>query len=385
MEAIVLAGGFGTRLSHVVSDVPKPMAPVNSQPFLQYILNDLIKKGIDHIVIAVGYKKEIIMNYFGCEYRGTLIEYSCEDTPLFTGGAIKKALYCCKEEDVFIINGDTYFDVNLHDMMDAHKNKQATLTVAVKQMKEFDRYGKIEANNNDRIIAFSEKQFCELGIINGGIYIIKKEALHCIECDKFSFEKDYMEKYVLEIPMYTYESKGYFIDIGIPDDYYKSQEDLKKVSKKVNAAFFDRDGTININYGHVYEKEKLEFVQGVPEIIKEYNDKGQMVIVVTNQAGIAKGIYTIEQMNRFNKYLNQELMSRYGAHIDAFYYCPHHPDYTGDCDCRKPKPGMFIKAAKEYNIDLTESIMYGDKESDREAATSAGIKQFVLITCKSNV
>ena len=144
-------------------------------------------------------------------------------------------------------------------------------------------------------------------------------------------------------------------------------------------AFFDRDGTINVNYGHVYRIEDLKFIKGVPEIIKTYNDANIPVIVITNQAGIAKGIYTVAEMHRFNHYMNEQLQDRYGAHIDAFYFCPHHPDYTGPCSCRKPEPGLFFQAAQEWNIDLSESIMYGDKESDEKAARLAGIGLYKMI------
>ena len=148
---------------------------------------------------------------------------------------------------------------------------------------------------------------------------------------------------------------------------------------KRSAAFFDRDGTINVNYGHVYKPADLTFVEGTPEVIRKYNDAHIPVIVVTNQAGIAKGMYTEVDMHRFNSYMNRCLREKYNAHIDAFYFCPHHPDYTGECDCRKPKPGMFFRAAKDWNIDLSKSIMYGDKESDKQAAEQAGIPRFVWI------
>ena len=134
-----------------------------------------------------------------------------------------------------------------------------------------------------------------------------------------------------------------------------------------------------MNYGHVYRCEDLKFVPGVPKIIKKYNDARIPVIVVTNQAGIAKGLYTEEDMHRFNNYMNQRLQADYGAHIDAFYFCPHHPDYTGPCTCRKPSPGLLLQAAQEHGISLSESVMYGDKESDHQAAKVAGIKEFHYI------
>lgn len=144
------------------------------------------------------------------------------------------------------------------------------------------------------------------------------------------------------------------------------------------AAFFDRDGTINVDFGHVYRTEDLVFIPGMPEIIAKYNRENTLVIVVTNQGGIAKGLYTEEDMHQFNKYMNRRLRNEFNAHIDAFYFCPHHPAHTGSCNCRKPKPGMYFQAARELGIDLTQSIMYGDKRSDQLAAESAGIRKFVF-------
>ena len=150
------------------------------------------------------------------------------------------------------------------------------------------------------------------------------------------------------------------------------------------AAFFDRDGTINVNFGHVYKPEDLVFVPGIPEIIAEYNRKGVPVIVVTNQAGIAKGIYSEQDMHRFNQYMNERLQKEYGAHVDAIYFCPDHPDITGICDCRKPKAGMLFRAAAELGINLAASVLYGDKDSDKKAAEEAGIPKFILVSDPRN-
>lgn len=153
----------------------------------------------------------------------------------------------------------------------------------------------------------------------------------------------------------------------------------------IGAAFFDRDGTINVNFGHVYRTEDLEFVPGTPELIKLYNEAHIPVIVVTNQSGIAKGIYTEEDMRRFHRCMNAELDRRFGARVDAFYFCPHHPDYTGMCSCRKPAPGLFFLAARDWKVSLPDSVMYGDKESDRIAARRAGILTFHWIRCDKNI
>lgn len=226
MEAIVLAGGFGTRLKEVVSDVPKPMAPVNGKPFLEYLIKDLREKGISHIILAVGYKKEIIREYFKNRYENIEITYSEELTPLGTGGAIRKALKLAKEGDIFIINGDTFFDVDLKRMKEFHTKNKSTLTVAVKEMKNFDRYGSLVIKEN-RIIEFEEKKKKDKGKINGGIYLVKKDLLNRVEKENFSFEKEVLEDKRIE--KYSYESKGYFIDIGIPEDYFKIKEQFEVI------------------------------------------------------------------------------------------------------------------------------------------------------------
>ncbi|NLK96424.1 MAG: NTP transferase domain-containing protein [Clostridiales bacterium] len=226
MEAIVLAGGFGTRLSHIVSDVPKPMAPVCGQPFLKYIFDHLLKNGVNNIILAVGYKAEIIQQYFGNNYNGINITYSCEDTPLGTGGAIKKALKFCKEDNVFIINGDTYFDVDLKKMKSFHSEKDSELSIVVKPMNKFERYGAVVIEN-DKIKRFEEKKSTLKGKINGGIYLINSKMMNAVDEKSFSFEKVILESGLVEI--YAFESNGYFIDIGIPEDYYRAQIDFEKM------------------------------------------------------------------------------------------------------------------------------------------------------------
>lgn len=224
MEAIILAGGFGTRLRHIVADVPKPMADVCGKPFLQYIIDDLIHKGIKRIIIAVGYKKEYIIDYFGDSYKNIEILYSSEDTPLFTGGAIKKALGLCTAENVLIVNGDTFFDVDIPIMLDEHKQNNNDITIAIKHMTSFDRYGSVEVKD-DKVIRFYDKQYKENGYINGGIYILKIDIFKNIDKIKFSFEEDILEKLIYKTGVY--KSDGYFIDIGIQQDYFKANREFK--------------------------------------------------------------------------------------------------------------------------------------------------------------
>lgn len=225
MEVIILAGGFGTRLRHIISNVPKPMAIVAGRPFLKYILEYLRREGVTHAVIAVGYKKESIMEYFGDEYRGIKLTYSSEEKPLFTGGAVKQALGCCREDSVFVINGDTFFDVPLKKMEEDFLYHRANIGVAVHEMHQFSRYGTVLTDAEQWITGFEEKKEMQHGLINGGVYLIQKHILDGYP-EVFSFEKDVLEKLVGSLKVRAFDSPGYFIDIGIPEDYYKAQKDF---------------------------------------------------------------------------------------------------------------------------------------------------------------
>lgn len=223
MEAIILAGGFGTRLQHIVADVPKPMAPINNKPFLVFILDYLKKYNFTKVIMAVGYKSSSIKNYFKNSYKGMEIIYSDEDNPLGTGGAIKKALVNSDKDKIFILNGDTFFECNLNEMRITHENSSCDITVAVKMMNDYSRYGSVVIKDS-KIIKFVEKQKTYQGIINAGIYLINRKIFEEIQEVEFSFEQLILES--LKYSMCAYESNGYFIDIGIPEDYYKAQKDL---------------------------------------------------------------------------------------------------------------------------------------------------------------
>lgn len=227
MEAIILAGGKGTRLQSVVYDIPKPMAPINEKPFLCYVLDELSIWGFQHVILSVGYKKEVIEAFFGDDYNGMRITYSKEDEPLGTGGAIKKALEYANNKNVFILNGDTFFKINYKHMLEFHMTKKSALTVALKQMFQVDRYG-IVITDGDRIIEFLEKQFRDVGFINGGVYLFHKSSFDMEQMEScFSFEVDFLQKYYSELTFDAFKSEGYFIDIGIPEDYQRAQIELK--------------------------------------------------------------------------------------------------------------------------------------------------------------
>lgn len=225
-EAIVLAGGMGTRLRSVIRDIPKPMAPIGERPFLSFLLDELQAQGIDRVILSTGYKHETVEDYYGKAYKGMELVYSVEETPLGTGGAIKKALQQVESPHVLILNGDTMFRVDLQAMRKFHLEHDADLSLALKHMKDSQRYGVVETDNK-RVVHFQEKTESKAGAINGGVYMLRKQALLNRQLpEKFSFEKEFMEAHYRELKVMAFESEGYFIDIGIPEDYTKAQTEL---------------------------------------------------------------------------------------------------------------------------------------------------------------
>lgn len=229
MEAIVLAGGFGTRIQSVVSDVPKPMAPVVGKPFLYYLLKSLVKQDIRKIILAVGYKKEAIIDHFGKKFESANLLYSVEEEPLGTGGGIRNALEMSENEEVLILNGDTYFDLPLKDLILFHQHGSYDLTMSLKPLENFDRYGTVVIEK-DRVERMKEKQPCEKGLINGGVYVLNKRVLNKFPLNtRFSFETEVLEKEVHQLNFGAFVSDAYFMDIGIPEDYQKAQEDFRYI------------------------------------------------------------------------------------------------------------------------------------------------------------
>jgi D-glycero-alpha-D-manno-heptose 1-phosphate guanylyltransferase len=226
-EAIILAGGFGTRLQHILPNVPKPMAPIGDSPFLSILLDELSSFGITDVVLSTGYLHEQIEEYYHNDYQGIKLSYAHETEPLGTGGAIKYALSFCKTEKVFILNGDTLFRVNLHTFAAFHQQHNSDLSIALRQVDDVSRYGSVSISPDGKILNFKEKNSdFGKGLINGGIYLLKKNILDNISAKTFSFEKDFMEKYYTQQLFYGYPCGGYFIDIGVPEDYARAVQKL---------------------------------------------------------------------------------------------------------------------------------------------------------------
>jgi D-glycero-alpha-D-manno-heptose 1-phosphate guanylyltransferase len=232
--AVIVAGGYGTRLLSVVPHVPKPMAPINKQPFLNYQLNYLLHSAIKNVVISTGHLAEKIKNYYGASYRGLNIRYVTEKIPLGTGGGIRLALEKADEKEVLILNGDSFFDIPVDAFNKLHGAQKSVASIALRKVDDASRYGTIVTDKRQRISSFSEKTNLAMpGTINGGVYILNTKTFmqHTPPGTAFSIETDFFEKQ-LGLPIYGFEFDGYFIDIGVPQDYARAQDDFKAFKYK---------------------------------------------------------------------------------------------------------------------------------------------------------
>ena len=386
-DVVILAGGLGERLRHVISDTQKAMAPICGKPFLCYLLDELIAQGAQRFVLAVGYQSKQIEAYFGNAYRGVEIVYSREETPLGTGGSIRQALGFCKTTDVIVVNGDTFFDANLSALLQTHRKKRAALTLALKPMTGFDRYGTVSLAADCRIVGFHEKKPVKAGLINGGVYAIKKSVAKKMPSGRFSFEKKVLEP--LKLDTFGTVFNGYFIDIGVPSDYFRAQTEipLRNGQTAFKAAFLDRDGVINKEKDYLWKIKDFEFIDGAPQAMARLRAQGYLIIIITNQAGVAKGFFTENDIAILHSYMKEQLKDT--TQIDAIYYSPYHPHgsvecYRADSRNRKPSPGMIDHAVADFatkgiTIDLSRSLIVGDTEKDIETGINAGIGRKVLV------
>jgi D-glycero-alpha-D-manno-heptose 1-phosphate guanylyltransferase len=385
-EVIILAGGLGTRLRSVVSDLPKCMAPVAGQPFLKHVIRYLLSQGIEKFIFSLGYKHEIIEEFLTSQFPTLHCEFSVEQEPLGTGGAIYLACKRAKDNDVFVVNGDTLFKADLKKAALFHIEQGADCTLLLKPMQGFERYGAVELDDDYAVSSFREKQYFQTGDINAGIYILNVEQF--IDKDfpeKFSFEKDYLEKHYRERKIFGVIQDSYFIDIGIPADFQKAQEELKQIPLVLGGmntdwtVFLDRDGVIN------YEKEndyilnwsEFEFYPGATKAISLLSEKFAKLIVVSNQRGVGRGLMSEKDLLNIQRQMKLEI-EKNGGRIDKIYYCTatdSHHFY------RKPNPGMALQAAKDFpSIDLSKTIMVGNKLSDMQFGRNAGTHTVYLKT-----
>lgn len=379
-DAVILAGGFGTRLSHVVSDVPKPMAPVYGKPFLTYLIDRLIETGIRRVILATGYKHECIESYFGASYRGAEIVYSQETTPLFTGGAICQAAAQIQSDDFIVLNGDTLFDIDLKKLYDFHVGHHANLCVALRHVADTSRYGSVTCANNN-IIAFSEKtESVGAGDINGGIYAINHAWLISQNLPtKFSFEKELMQPLAGDPSFYGLRFTDYFIDIGVPEDYFRAQEEFKHLFPKDEFLFLDRDGILNKHLPGDYVRNwsMWEWLPGTLDAMPALAKRYKRIFIVTNQQGVGKGLMTQADLDEVHRHMIADIEAA-GGRIDKVYVCTelesaHSPN-------RKPEIGMALQAKIDFpEVDFHRSVMVGDSKSDELFAQRSRMRFFESI------
>ena len=385
-EAIILAGGLGTRLREVIPDLPKCMAPVAGRPFLFYVINYLRSQGIEKFIFSVGYKHETIENYLNEQF--STLDFNCiiEKEPLGTGGAIQLALHKAIEKDVLVVNGDTLFKIDASKLISLHSSKNADCSIALKPMKYFDRYGSVMLNNDHSISGFAEKKFHETGYINGGIYILDKEKFEGETLpEKFSFEKDYLEKFYSKRQLYGLVQDVYFIDIGIPDDYERAQYELAKLPLELTSTdkswslFIDRDGVINHEKENDYIRNwnEFRFYKGVKEAMKLFAGKFGKIFLVSNQRGVERGLMSEKDLEEIHINLKQDVGSA-GGRIDMIYFCTSIDNKNPN---RKPNPGMAFQAKKDFpEIDFSRSIIVGNKPSDMLFGRNAGMHTIYVKT-----
>ena len=385
MECVVLAGGMGTRLRSAVAQLPKCLAPVAGRPFLAWLLDDLREAGFDHIILSLGYRHEDIEEWVASRDDRDAVTCVVEKEPLGTGGGVRLALREAVEEEVFVLNGDTFFGVDFTAMQAFHRQSGATATLALKPMLDFDRYGEVSCDADGRITAFHEKQPCREGLINGGIYLLRRDALEAMP-DKFSLEKDYFVPLSTQGRLAGFRSEGYFIDIGIPADYARAGRDFASGAWKpypYDALLLDRDGVINVLRPGDYVKciDEFTFCDGALEALRLLDPQFRRIVIVTNQRGVGRGLMREEDLERIHAWMCARIREA-GGRIDRIYCCTA----TDEADPRrKPNTGMLDEVRADYpDIDLRRSILAGDSPSDWQMAERAGIP-FVRITETDNL
>ena len=397
MQTVIMAGGKGTRIASVNAEVPKPMLEVCGKPILEHQIEVLKRQKLTDIVLVIGYLGSVIRDYFqdGSKY-GVHISYIEEKELLGTAGSF----YYLKDiiqDDFFLLNGDLIFDVDLHRFMNFHKEKHALATLFTHPNNHPYDSGLIIANEDGTITKWIHKEE-ERGFlrnrVNAGIHIISPMVLQRFtELKKTDLDREVLKPLIPFGRVYAYDSPEYVKDMGTPERYRQVEQDLLKgrvrarnLDRKQKCIFLDRDGTLNVYKGFLTDIEELELIPGTAEALKFINSSEYLAIVITNQPVIARGGCSVQELEEIHNKL-ETLLGKEGAYIDALYYCPHHPDkgfegerpeYKIECDCRKPKPGMLLKAAEDYNIDLYQSIMIGDGKNDMEAGKAAGCQTILV-------
>ena len=379
-QAVILAGGKGSRLGELTHNIPKPLLNVSGKPFIEYLIWNLSRHGVQDIIIMAGFRSEKLKDkYNNKKMFNSFIKVISEDTPLGTAGCLLNSIDELDDE-FFILNGDTYFDFDLINLFNENKKFDGVCLLGA-YSKETKRFGSINFDEEFYVESFNEKSETNReGVINTGTYLFRKKFLKSFQNGPLSMEEEVFKYLSQNKKLKVLIQEGYFIDIGIPESFQKAEKDFPDIVIKP-ALFFDRDGTLNYDKGYTHKPEDLKFIDGVKNTIKRAIKKGFYIVVVTNQGGISKGVFSEEQMIDFNNRLLESIRD-YGGNIDSIYFCKHHPEAPNfndrSCSCRKPEPGLILQALKELPIDKEKSIMIGDKVSDVDAGINAGIKALLF-------
>lgn len=392
MKVVIMAGGKGTRIAELFPNEPKPLIPVNGIPVLEREIISLRNQGFTDIILTVGYMAGKIMHYFGNGRRLRVhIDYYVEKQPLGNAGA----LFQLKDkltDDFLLLNGDAMFDVDFNRFVAYHKQHGGLVTLFTHPNSHPYDSGLIIADKDGTVQRWlakeDERPEYYKNRVNAGLHVISPKLLEQeINTPKIDLDRQLLKPLAGTGKMYCYDSPEYVKDMGTPERYQSVCEDqknslieAKNLTNKQKAIFLDRDGTINQYVGFLTDIHQFELLPDVTKAIKKINASGYLAIVVTNQPVIARGEVTFDQLEQIHHKM-ETLLGNDGAYLDAIYYCPHHPHkgYAGEvpelkieCDCRKPKPGMLLQAAKDFNIDLETSWMIGDGENDVLAGKNAG-------------
>lgn len=398
MKVVIMAGGKGTRISELFPDIPKPMIPVCGVPVLEREICSLKEQGFTDIILTVGYKANVIMDYFNDGSQlGVHIDYFVEKQPLGNAGA----LFQLKDkltEDFLLLNADAMFNVDFNRFVNFHKEHKGLVTLFTHPNNHPYDSGLIIANKDKQVEKWLAKEDDRpeyyQNRVNAGLHVISPEVLNMqITTEKVDLDRQVLKPLCDTGTMYCYDSPEYVKDMGTPDRFEGVCKDFKNgivegrnLKNKQKAIFIDRDGTINKYVGFLRDTEQFELLEGVSEAIKTINQSGYLAVVVTNQPVIARGEVTYDGLQEIHNKM-ETLLGKDGAYLDGIYFCPHHPDsgYEGEikelkfeCECRKPKPGMLFKAAQDLNIDLEQSWMIGDGKNDIQAGKNAGCRTALI-------